>query len=633
MKPGEERDFRAFVDRSLPSLRPLAGALTGGAAAAEELLSSTLATLARRWHRLDAAPEPYATRLLYRAYAGRRTPMALATGNSAGFGVRTAAAVRAGAEVSGGSSAGSSSAVGADAAVSGGSGARDLDGRDAEAAAGHLALDQLAPRCRALLVLRYFERRDDAEAASILGTSAVAVTGEITAALEQLHEAWSRAAGGELRPAFDLEAQVETRFRELAEASAAAPTATSAADLAAVALAHGLSATRQRLGIGLGIGAAATVTGLVLATSLVGGEAADVTPGGDSGPVLTLELAGQSVITSYFDGQELNLLDPETGEYHRWTGQPGTTSPDLRTVATVRPFMARSEVRVWSVPERERLMSTEVPGPGAAAVWSPDGSWLAVVLASHEQRWFSELALVEVATGEVEVVELAVAPGRAATWFGNGAGVSWLDPQRLAVPTGEAERLLPHPRPGFVELPMVDAIGVFDRDGELLEELPIDPSPWAETAQPHGGTGWSPYGFLGDGRCIFTRSPQPGTWYVAAEPLVADPPPYESIGLRLPDPDDPVNVWATRVTGSFGTTVIVEASQTPDHTHPDFVPGNNAEAEQRTYLADFGPGGPGMEQVDLTTVLPLPTGAQPDWLTFGDATWLSPAASHLAFTR
>lgn len=609
MRPGEERDFRAFVDRSLPRLRALAGALTGDTAASDELLGSILGTLARRWHRLESTPDRYAVRLLYRAYAGRRTPI-------------TVPAHRL------------SPPTGEPVAAEPGRRGAGAGGHRDDRAPGYAALGQLPPRSRALLVLRYFDDCDDAAAAAVLGTSATAVTGEITAALEQAHEAWSRAVGGELPAGFDLEAELRARLGELAEAVGADPAAASAAELTSIGLAHGLRATRQRLGMGIGVGAAATVGVLALAAGLLlgGGEPPGATTEPESG-TLTLAQAGQSVVSSYFDGQDTYVLDPQTGQYHRWSGPVTATAPDLRSIATVRVLPARSEVRVWSVPGWDRVTAVDLPGPAQGAAWSPDGEWLAVAMAGLDDPWFSEIALVEVDSGTVEMVELAVPTGRAATWYASGAGVSWLDPQRLAVPTGETDRLLPPWRPGHAEAPLVDAIGVFDRDGDLLEEVPIDLTPLAGVDRPHSQTGWRPYGFLADGRCVFTRRPEPGSFYVAAEPLLVDPAPYEAVRVPLPEPA-PLTIWSTAVGGAFGSTVLLTATEIPDLDHPDVESVGPFEGERLTYFADFTPTGPRVEQVDLATALPLPVVPGPGFgLTFGDADWLSPAARHLAFTR
>lgn len=60
-----EREFREFVAARSGALFRSAYLLTGQREAAEDLLQTVLARVARRWRRIDGAPEAYVRRALY----------------------------------------------------------------------------------------------------------------------------------------------------------------------------------------------------------------------------------------------------------------------------------------------------------------------------------------------------------------------------------------------------------------------------------------------------------------------------------------------------------------------------------------------------------------------------------------
>jgi RNA polymerase sigma-70 factor (sigma-E family) len=163
-------EFEAFVRARSPALARTAYLLTGDVHLAEDLLQDALARLADRWSsvRRRGDPEPYVRRILYhRAVDGwrrrgrrvRLEPSANPPEPSAG-------------------------------------------GDDAERVARRVvlrdALARLTPRQRAVLVLRFYEDRTEAETAAILGCSVSTIKSQSRHALGRL-----RALAPELAETFD----------------------------------------------------------------------------------------------------------------------------------------------------------------------------------------------------------------------------------------------------------------------------------------------------------------------------------------------------------------------------------------------------------------------------------------------
>lgn len=132
--------FRAYVTGRAAALSRTAYLLTGDVHLAEDLVQTTLIQLARHWERVAAAgdPEPYVRRVMYSQHvsAWRRRWR----------GVELRADVP-------------------DRPLP------DTSSRVAVAVAVRAALRGLAPRQRAVLVLRYFEDLTEVQAAEVLGCS------------------------------------------------------------------------------------------------------------------------------------------------------------------------------------------------------------------------------------------------------------------------------------------------------------------------------------------------------------------------------------------------------------------------------------------------------------------------------
>ncbi|WP_034263439.1 SigE family RNA polymerase sigma factor [Actinospica robiniae] len=160
MDAEHEREFRDFVASRSKSLLHTAYLLTGDWEQGRDLLQTALAGTARRWARLHdrQSPEAYVRRALYHAHIDRfRRP---------GWGRETATAEP------------------PERAPSG----AGLDHADAVAQRRDLvaALRRLPKRQRAIVVLRYFEDRPDAEIADLLGISAGTVRSQTHKALTTL---------------------------------------------------------------------------------------------------------------------------------------------------------------------------------------------------------------------------------------------------------------------------------------------------------------------------------------------------------------------------------------------------------------------------------------------------------------
>ena len=154
----EERRFREFVGARSKALVQTAYLLTGDWEHSRDLVQSALAGLARKWGRLDdpGHAEAYVRKMIYHAHVDRTRRLAWRR-------ERTTATVP-------------------DTA------AESSDPADLVAARRDVmeALRQLPPGQRAVVVLRYFEDRTDADIAGVLGISAGTVRSQHHKALRAL---------------------------------------------------------------------------------------------------------------------------------------------------------------------------------------------------------------------------------------------------------------------------------------------------------------------------------------------------------------------------------------------------------------------------------------------------------------
>ncbi|GAA3274398.1 SigE family RNA polymerase sigma factor [Dactylosporangium vinaceum] len=152
----EETEFSAFVAERAHALLRTAYALTGDRHAAEDLVQSALAKAFARWRRIDE-PEPYLRRMIYNDFVSawrsprRRREVSVAEPPERG----------------------SPAIVESDTALR-------LLLRD--------ALQQLPPRQRAVLILRYFEDLTVEETAAVLSCRPGTVASQASRALTRLRE-------------------------------------------------------------------------------------------------------------------------------------------------------------------------------------------------------------------------------------------------------------------------------------------------------------------------------------------------------------------------------------------------------------------------------------------------------------
>jgi RNA polymerase sigma-70 factor (sigma-E family) len=151
MDADAEREFREFVAARSAALFRSAYLLTGQREAAEDLLQTVLARVARRWDRIDRQPDAYVRRALYREQVSRWR--------------------RRGREV-----------FGVPDTPAGGDHAASTDLRVSLAA----ALRRLTPRQRAVVVLRYVEDLPEREVAEVLDVSIGTVRSTASRALGRL---------------------------------------------------------------------------------------------------------------------------------------------------------------------------------------------------------------------------------------------------------------------------------------------------------------------------------------------------------------------------------------------------------------------------------------------------------------
>ncbi len=156
MGRADDDDFQGFVVTRSPQLLRTAYLLTGDRGRAEDLVQTALTRAYRHWRRVRAAgdPEAYVRTILvneqrrwWRRGGDRET--AVAALPDPGAPDRTAAVDE-----------------------------RDLLWR---------ALQQMPPRTRAVLVLRYWEDRSEAETAAVLGCSVGSVKSQASRGLRRLH--------------------------------------------------------------------------------------------------------------------------------------------------------------------------------------------------------------------------------------------------------------------------------------------------------------------------------------------------------------------------------------------------------------------------------------------------------------
>jgi RNA polymerase sigma-70 factor (sigma-E family) len=150
---------RLLAERGQDLMRA-AVALTGSRADAEDLLQAALERLLRNWRRIDTDPEGYLRRTLYNLAADGWRRRGRWRGRLAEFGAQ-ARMPGAGRE---------------DVAV--------VDLRDQLVR----LLQQLPPRQRAVVVLRYWEQRTQAETAALLGCSEGTVKSAAARGLRRLQE-------------------------------------------------------------------------------------------------------------------------------------------------------------------------------------------------------------------------------------------------------------------------------------------------------------------------------------------------------------------------------------------------------------------------------------------------------------
>jgi RNA polymerase sigma-70 factor (sigma-E family) len=154
MRAEAEESFREYVRGRSAALSRVAYLLTGDRHLAEDLVQQALVNVASRWERISADdPDPYVRRTIYNQYVSwwrrrRREPVTVAT---AWLPDRAAPST--------------------DATVA-------LTVRQ--------ALGRLAPRQRAVLILRYFEDLSEAQAAAVLGVSVGTVKSQARDGLARL---------------------------------------------------------------------------------------------------------------------------------------------------------------------------------------------------------------------------------------------------------------------------------------------------------------------------------------------------------------------------------------------------------------------------------------------------------------
>ena len=151
------REFTDFVTARTPSLLRLAYVLTGDRFAAEDLLQNALTRTAGRWRHIRDNPEAYVRKAMYHEQVSRwRSPRWGRESVQAGLPER--------------------------------GGLDPADEVDLKLSL-RRALRLLAPRQRAVLVLRYFEDLPETEVAQVMGCSVGTVRSQTAKALTRLRAA------------------------------------------------------------------------------------------------------------------------------------------------------------------------------------------------------------------------------------------------------------------------------------------------------------------------------------------------------------------------------------------------------------------------------------------------------------
>jgi RNA polymerase sigma-70 factor (sigma-E family) len=160
MDRDQETEFVAFVEGSARRLLRTATMLTGDRGHAEDLLQTALERTARKWTRLDGAPEAYARVVLARLATDRWRALRSRVGEVFGDPPEPSA----------------------------GAGRHDIAGDIAVRQALFAAMRSLTPRQRAVLVLRYFDDLTEAQTADALGIGVGTVKSTTSRALARLRE-------------------------------------------------------------------------------------------------------------------------------------------------------------------------------------------------------------------------------------------------------------------------------------------------------------------------------------------------------------------------------------------------------------------------------------------------------------
>ena len=166
-EPGDQAIERLLDERGEHLMRA-AVALSGSRADGEDLFQAALERLLQNWNRIDTDPEGYLRRTLYNLAADGWRRRGRWRGRLAEFRSQARAA---------------------------GTGTEDVAVVDLRDALVRL-LQQLPPRQRAVVVLRYWEQRTEAETAELLGCTAGTVKSAAARGLRRLREL----AGPEAEP-------------------------------------------------------------------------------------------------------------------------------------------------------------------------------------------------------------------------------------------------------------------------------------------------------------------------------------------------------------------------------------------------------------------------------------------------
>jgi len=156
----DDQSVERLLDERGQHLMRAAMALTGSRADAEDLLQAALERLLQNWRRVDADPEGYLRRTLYNLAADGWRRRGRWRDRLAQFRAQARAA---------------------------GAGSEDVDVVDLRDQLVRL-LHQLPPRQRAVVVLRYWEQRTEAETAALLGCSEGTVKSAAARGLRRLRE-------------------------------------------------------------------------------------------------------------------------------------------------------------------------------------------------------------------------------------------------------------------------------------------------------------------------------------------------------------------------------------------------------------------------------------------------------------